>query len=232
MQVGDKRQAGILGTVAVGAVAFLIFQLVPKADAHQAALPAKPPISPTVVTDAPAPVAPVPAVGAGVPLQRDPFAVVRHAAPKPSVVANSGDPSDAADAKGDAADAKGTTPASSLLPPGPIGSFSGIASPEEETPDPGMAVPPAVKKGRPAPKAVGKTALAPPVAPPKIAVALLGVVEMPTPIAMVRVGTAERTLRIGDEVAPGLRIAAITLEGITFVNRPGVCLALGEETNL
>ena len=63
----------------------------------------------------------------------------------------------------------------------------------------------------------------------KIEITLLGVVESDRPVAMLRVGGSERTARVGDEIVPGLRIESVTLSGLTFVKRPGVLLAPGDQ---
>lgn len=216
MQVGDKKKAGVLSVVAVGAIGFVILQLVPKAEAKPMPRADTGTASTSVAIDPVAPVAAAPQ--AAVSLERDPFALAPRAKPRPSTAPRSAD-----DENLD----QGSTP--TVLPPIDNSSPAPFLLPQ--------ALPKSVESSAPAPKSVRPQPRPPIVETPppvlvKTIVRLLGVVEAPTPVAMLLIGERERTARVGDEIAPGVRIEAISLAGITFRNTPGVRLAPGEETSL
>ncbi len=65
-----------------------------------------------------------------------------------------------------------------------------------------------------------------PAAPPAVTIVrLLGIVESSESVALLMVGDRELTVSVGEEIIPGIRIETITLDGITFVKKPGARLA-------
>lgn len=232
MQVGDKKKAGVLSVVAVGAIGFVIFQLVPKAEAKAPGRAA--PASSGSAAAAPAPLtitAPVIPVSARpVALERDPFAVGPKPTPRPSV--GSGLPTP------ELSQVSKTSPGS--LPPMPLGSGGGATDfqfPTEAASDlrPNAQAAKAPKKGAAEEKPAKSTDVESVAA--KTIVRLLGVVESPKPIAIFTIGDLERTAEVGDEILPGLFIESIDLAGVTFRKVPGAKaaprpLAPGEENSL
>ena len=111
-------------------------------------------------------------------------------------------------------------------PPMPASGLSFAPAPPSLVKNSPVAGKAPVRRGAPA-QAASK-----PIARPKLVLKLLGVIvsgEGKPNVAMVRIGERETTLRPGDIVGPNRCVAAITLEGVAFRDRPDAILAPGDE---
>lgn len=227
MRVGDKRQATILAGVAVLAVGFLVFQLLPKGSPRAAVPPVVPAApAPTSAPTSASPTGPTVSlasmpgssasgeVAAPRRLLRDPFAEVPEATPS--------------EPQGSPPSVPPPVSAPPVIEPAPpvIGGILPPAGLSEPPPSPKTSVPVEPKRLKPTPPKVSV------VPKPRLVLRLVGVVvdsEGQSNVAMVRIGERETTLRAGDLVGEHLRVAAVTLEGLTFRDRPGAPLAPGDE---
>lgn len=231
MQVGDKKKASVLGFVAVGAVGFVILQLVPKAEARPDAKSNPTPTpsgDPTATTPTGTPLT-APA-GPDVPLRRDPFAL----GPKPQPRRSS--PVLLPQSSGQTAGIPVGSATSDPLPPAfgesriPPAQFTSSPSLQGPLSTPGPRVSAAKRASTGDKPAPDKGALPLPaetsVVPPTVTIIrLLGIVESTETVALLMVGDREVTVSVGEEIIPGIRIETISLDGITFVRKPGARLA-------